>query len=402
VRPLIRGARALVATAIGCFLALVLVFVLTEYSSAVRRSLGIEDWIRYFAIRHLHDPDPGLVFVYRGPTVIRTSLRGDLYSPDLGIDVAPRPYMATYTRDGLRANSSEGPFDIVAIGDSFLEFGEDDRDTLTERLAVVSGNRVANLGVAWYGPYQYVELLKRFGSRLRPKVSAVFFFEGNDFDDIRAYETWRATGEYYFYRDVSRMTLPARFTLAVTDTFTALQSLSVFPRDRPRGLHPSLARVRLRSEVVQMRFGYWAPDLTEDQLRASPLHRQLEQLLVEFRELASLAGSVPVLVFIPTKVGVYGPLVEPDSGETILTRMPRQRQLDEACLTAIRELAGRLQIPFIDLRTPFRALARGGELLYYPFDTHWNSRGREAAAHILTSELPRVTTGWKGTGRVAR
>jgi SGNH hydrolase-like domain, acetyltransferase AlgX len=50
-------------------------------------------------------------------------------------------------------------------------------------------------------------------------------------------------------------------------------------------------------------------------------------------------------------------------------------------------LAKQLNIPFIDLCPVFEASARDGKLLYYPFDTHWNSEGREVAAAFVAKTL---------------
>ncbi len=402
MRLLIRLLGALAVSAVGLILASIAIFVAGDQSSTARRWLGLADRIPYFALRHFYVPDPTLVFAYRGPATFRTTIRGDLASSELGVPIEPRPYVASYTRDGLRVNSRPAPYDVVAVGDSFLEIGENDQDTLTERLASRSGRSVANLGVAWYGPFQYVELLRRHGPGLKPSIAALFFFEGNDLEDIQAYVDWRTTGRYYFYRDVSTVAWPARFGLALSDTREALhewwRGLRA-PRPRPGAVHPEVARVRLGGRTVEMRFGYWSPLQSPDALRASPAFGELERLLREFQTTASALGSQTLVVFVPTKISVYGPLVEPDSGHTVLSLLTAQRAVGDVVIEAVRELAGRLQLPFVDLRFRFRALAQTGELLYYPFDTHWNDRGREAAASILTDELRNAPLHRKAAGR---
>ena len=303
---------------------------------------------------------------------------------------SPYPYAARYTDDGFRLNSTQGPFEVVAIGDCISKIGENDRDTLTERLATFSRLAVANLGRAWYGPHQYVELLKRYGVPLHPRIALFCFFDGNDLADIGAYRTWSTTGEYYFYRDVSDIALFGRYSMAMSDIYAALKST---PRRFARGhgtstTHPDVARVRLHNEDVSMVFHYWSPELSLDQLQRSPDFGVLQRLVTEFKDVSVAAGIVPMLVFIPTKAGVYGPLVADGSGSSVLARMPTQLKIEAVSFEAVKSLAQQLRLSFVDLRTPFRALARQGELLYYPLDTHWNSRGRQAAAEVLARALP--------------
>jgi hypothetical protein len=40
-------------------------------------------------------------------------------------------------------------------------------------------------------------------------------------------------------------------------------------------------------------------------------------------------------------------------------------------------------VPTVSLLPAFRHKAAQGELLYHPFDTHWNSAGRLAAAEVV-------------------
>ena len=48
-------------------------------------------------------------------------------------------------------------------------------------------------------------------------------------------------------------------------------------------------------------------------------------------------------------------------------------------IRVIEEIASRQDVIFINLLPEFKARAEKGELLFYPFDTHWNSAGRQAA-----------------------
>ena len=72
--------------------------------------------------------------------------RGDGYSHGFGVEVSPISYHASYTNKGFRTNSSKPPFDVLVIGDSYIEFGESDDSTLSELLKQESGLSTLNLG----------------------------------------------------------------------------------------------------------------------------------------------------------------------------------------------------------------------------------------------------------------
>ncbi len=69
--------------------------------------------------------------------------------------------------------------------------------TLSQRLETISGLKVANLGVAGYGPFQYLEVLKRYALPLKPKYALFVFYAGNDIEDMRSYRKWETEGGYH-------------------------------------------------------------------------------------------------------------------------------------------------------------------------------------------------------------
>ena len=77
--------------------------------------------------------------------------------------------------------------------------------------------------------------------------------------------------------------------------------------------------------------------------------------------------------------------VLPFSGVEVLRRLPSQdaRRNSEALRTIVSEL----ELPFVDLLPLFSEHAVEGELLYYPFDTHWTLHARQIAARHLAAVL---------------
>jgi hypothetical protein len=79
--------------------------------------------------------------------------------------------------NGFRNSSERDSADIIVIGDSYMEYGEDENDTLPKRLeARLPGSRVMNLAKSGYGPFQYLEVLKRFGLKYKPRIALLAFY----------------------------------------------------------------------------------------------------------------------------------------------------------------------------------------------------------------------------------
>lgn len=354
-----------------------LLFVLLELVPGAIAPVGLEK-VRYFALRSRYRPDPTLVFVPRRPDyTMHSRTRGDLADPRLDIEVPWREVHSTYV-DGFRKNGGPPPYDILLIGDSFLVTGQTDDDTLSEHLRTASGRATFNMGRGWYGPPQYVELLREHGSRLRPEVVLFCFFDGNDMKDLEQYDLWRQGGSYY---DFGAIEAPffRRLGVALRDTGrTALQALR-YLRPRRSSSDASLREqsgvreVRVGDRTVTMRFGYHPDSPAGRALRGEPAWSRMRRLLTEFQSLAGRTGTTPVLLFIPSKDSVYGEQSQPWAGSS-----------EEM----LRKIADDLGMIFIDLLPPFRESAARGELLYHPFDSHWNSAGRRLAAILIAERLP--------------
>jgi hypothetical protein len=213
--------------------------------------------------------DPTLVFVYRQTNYVhRIRFVGDLFSPDYKIPVELVDYAATYNGDGFRKNSSHSPYDIAVIGDSYIEFGENDEKTFTELLKRETGLSVVNLGRGWYGPYQYLELLKRYALVAKPKYVLFAFCAGNDFNDITQYEAWKAGGQYYFYRDLDNKNIISRFALATEDIghYLTRKIKSVLTtKNRARLDSSFFGIIRIGNKKVPMVFPRWENEITKEQ-----------------------------------------------------------------------------------------------------------------------------------------
>jgi lysophospholipase L1-like esterase len=110
------------------------------------------------------------------------------------------PYSGGHDGWGFRNDSVPASVDIVAIGDS-MTYGTmaASRHTWPAWLQRLSGSRVYNLGMATYGPLDYLHLLQTRASKLQPKTVVVGLYLGNDILD--AFRAAYLTGHWASLRD---------------------------------------------------------------------------------------------------------------------------------------------------------------------------------------------------------
>jgi hypothetical protein len=377
----------------------ILVFIALEIPF-LRQRVSLK--LPYYFVTEVYDMDPELVFTYRftgQPHTVRTLFRGDLFSPWYGVHVEPVPAIVNYGANGFRANSSSPPWDVAVIGDSFVEIGKTDDSTFSEQLADITGMSTYNLGMAWYGPNQYVELLRRFAAPLEPRFVLVMFYGGNDIGDILQYERWRAKGRYWAVdRRYWEAPLPRRFAIALGQAGTWFIRHSVqLPRimwsrltGREGPYRSHLAQVRLGKELVPMVVAPWSRDSSALKLYETREWRALHGLMEEARSISARFGARPIFVYVPTKAEAYADLISPESGRRVRELLPQQRRLNSVRAEAMATLAHDVGVCFVDLLPHFQRLAARGELLYHPFDTHWNRNGRTEAASLVAGAL-----GWR-------
>lgn len=372
------GLFTIYSLSLGCMLFLLLIEIFPDILTV----LPLQG-IQYYALKSNYVSDPELVFVYRQTnTVKRSKFVGDSYKPEYGVPPESIDYVATYDWRGFRKNSSGPPYDIAVVGDSYIEIGESDETTLTELLARETALSVLNLGRAWYGPYQYLELLKRYVLDAKPQYVFFCFFAGNDFGDIKQYEQWKAGGEYYFYKAIDNQSLLSRLMIATRGTLYVLKRKikSIFtPTSKAKLEWSKLGIIDLEGKKIPMFFDYWEKEVTNEQRTA------LKSIISQFKSICDSKHIIPILVYIPTASQVYAELSSNDSNAAYIDRV--KNTLGNPSLEALEMIASQLEVDFINLLPLFQSQAHKGRLLYYPFDTHWNIEGRRTAASFLASYL---------------
>ena len=386
------------------FMTTFLLFSLFEFFPSLLKPINLQS-IRYYAQLAEYLADPTLVFVPRqaNKVISAVEFRGDVYSPGFGVEVPPIDYHASYTDKGFRTNSSKPPFEVLVIGDSYVEFGESDDSTLSELLKQESALSTLNLGRAWYGPPQYLEVFKRYGLGNKAQYAILAFFSGNDAEDTRQYIRWQRGGEggdYYSFV-VGRRNFFVRYLHAFRDTYAAIRdwgkrhskarsepsSMAPANVEISKEIHPDVGMIRLNDRLVPMYFNYWNQHATSTELLEREEWKRIRAIIAEFKSLAIQSMMVPIVVFIPTKLEVYGSLFNQHSGSRFLSKINEQLQFEINTSESLEAVCQEQRLQIVNLLPSFKALARQGEELYHPFDTHWNLTGRRIAAEVLAKSI---------------
>lgn len=368
-------------------------FSIIEIAPGLLKKINL-DAIEYYAYKKRYTYDEKLVFRVKDLKEINTIYNGDLYRRKYGVKPLRLPYTASYSDDQFRTNSSSPPYNVYFIGDSYLDIGENDSSTFSELFKAISGRSTFNAGRSWYGPYQYVELFthvikKHPSPRNKKSKYAIFcFFSGNDIRDIKEYDRWLSGKSYYDY--LPQQNFFERYIAAMSDMLGALlrelpgKTNSVVSRDSKR----HLGTIKLADEKILMRFAYWNEKNTTEKLLQNREWKELKELLKQFSGIANKNDFRPVVLYIPSKLQVYGNLyINNESGDKFVEKVEEQLKYERNASEALKSITAELGISLVDLYCYFKELAHNGELLYYPFDTHWNINGRKHAAKYLYENM---------------
>lgn len=359
------------------FLTLLVLFSIFEVFPHLPARLGLTR-IYYYALKERYATDDRLVLRIKPFYTYQGKFYGDISGLFSRSSFTPLPYEAHYDKDGFRNTPTEGQADIVVFGDSFLEVGINNDDIFAAHLEKISGLSTANYGSGWYGPFQYLESLKRYGILRRPKFALFCFFEGNDLKDISEYLDWQKGGSYYHFHLYSGNFF-RRFFLAVKDTLTVASKLFI------RRWDPRRAEIRLGDKTFHTVFVHPVDSRNKEALTQSVEIQKLGEILKEFKKVCLAQGIQPVVMFIPTAAHIYLPYAKlPAVSIEGAEEQKRNRfELEKVVQKKVIET----KIPWLNLVDDFEKAAQSGKFLYYETDTHWNTEGRKLAAEKITALL---------------
>lgn len=346
----------------------------------------------YYVMKSRYLFDAELGYRFKPHHYLEKIYFGDLYLPNM--EFKPEPITVRISHDKNGHHNPEVPVrpEIVVLGDSWLWIGHDWQDTFAARLEAKSGYVTYNLGVTGYGPHQYLITFKRYAADLNPSVVIFCFFEGNDMLNTENYLSWKESGSSRgLLGDVARMSqgnsferFLERFGRAGAGTLKLVRRYSMAP---PENL---VVELNLADKTLPAAINRRGDPRPPDELLESREWRELEKILVEFKRASVGAGALPILVFLPSKSHIYARHTRSDTPPDHRTLRERELASENHREAAFTSLAKKLNIDLISLTPTFESKAAAGTLLYYPFDSHWNSTARGLAADVLAKELSRM------------
>jgi len=399
---LIRNPPGVLLMCLSLLFSSFLVFCLLELFPSLIRSFHLDSIrvIPYYAVKAHFIADEILAFREKPHNRIEVhNFRGHGYSPQYGIDVVPRTVHWANDADGFRNSRPTSFSDIVILGDSFIEYGFNEADIFPKRLEKkLPGLIVTNLGKGHYGPFQYLEVLKRYGIKKKPKYALFCFFEGNDIDDTEDYLAWKHRGEEKYadrYAWSSSKDFFRRYFAAVEGVVVSIRRATWFAAERifhkirqDEGyIHRWTADLKIGNKKGKMIFYYRIETRPLDVLLNTKGWLGIKRALTEFKDISARNNIVPIIMYIPSATHIYAEYSTMQSGRDWLKRRDEEIAAKQNVETAMVSLAQELRLKLISLSPIFEAQARDGKLLYHSLDSHWNPDGRELAAEYVAGIL---------------
>ena len=226
-------------------------------------------------------------------------------------------------------------------------------------------------------------MLRRYALPRRPLVCVWAFYEGNDLQDIAAYESYRRDLPHILH-DRRSGSLYGRSFVRNALAFVIRTGLRPAPR-RPARLFTGRFLDRSGRPLpiyfgTGVQHGEGGPALPRD---GCPELGKVQSILAEAHTLCRRQGVDLVVVFVPSKFRVYRDACSFE-GDSPCRSWP----VDDLP-GALRSAAAAVSpaVGFLDLTPPLQAEAAGGALLYLPDDPHWTADGHRAAARALADYL---------------
>lgn len=341
-----------------------------------------------------------------GQRFVFTDYDGDTFRHQPGL-VRPPPENRLL-EDVVRYNDADGfrrpaqgadRYPIIAIGDSFTDGGQ---IPWTDLLARELDTPVRNLGWSGFGPLEYAEVMKQYGSAdsgADHDWVLVMFFEGNDLSNIQTTYEKGSPVELDLTRNIGAPITDVRRLDEYTDITLNNEDRYLYPltHTRPDGSTFDMAYI---SDYL------WWLNGSRNTYRDS---RNVELLGETLRTIKTEAGGACVaLVYAPTKEHIYFKFADPEGNrryvlenaltllrgddgwlrfqteavdfETLWGRIDHQREV-------MVEVAAANGLAFIDLIPAFETAALSDDLAYYPYDSHWSGRGHQTAAQAIADHI---------------
>ena len=283
--------------------------------------------------------------------------------------------------------AARGYVDIVAIGGSVPNcVGVPPEHIFTNELARLTHLTAYNIGANRTGPNEYLELLRRYGLRFRPRAVVMNISEANDLRDISRYNRFVTEGtrhESWF----ENLGGPFRHSYALAFLKGGIE-LTI--KAAKASMAPDF-RYTVRAQGKDLPLNVGNGDLDELSLAHKVATGEVDSAIYEpsvrqFVDLADRNGFIPVVILVPAAYTIYGKTIvfnDPSIIADIRTYHTAQRDW-------LADNAARIGYHFIDATPGMTAAAESGPLLYFPANVHLTAAGHAALAATIAPELRSV------------
>jgi lysophospholipase L1-like esterase len=304
---------------------------------------------------------------------------------EIGFCNPPGSYDATATTE------------LISIGDSFTWcHAIDSEKAWARRVGALTGLTAYNLGKGGQGPYEYLQILKRFGLKRSPRAVILNVFGGNDLRDALEFQRFRAHPESVEPDPATagwRATWPARSSYSFNLVCAGVEYL---------GERGALAREK---EAIDFRYRVGTDErsvlfnrdqmdrdevLCSRRLRAGEVDLSVfDEALRTFVLLGREHGFAPIVAYTPTAHAAH-------RGRIIFNDPSLADDLDWSSQEQRRYFAAKsaeLGYHYVDLTPHLKAAMTDFEpehLLYYPTTLHYSPSGHEVVARALADLLARI------------
>jgi len=313
-------------------------------------------------------------------------------------------------RRGDESGLSRGARRIIVYGDSYVaaEYTPDSETFAAElerRLtAQLGATEVLNAGVTGYGPDQVTLRIEDELPALRPALTVVALYAGNDFGDLLRNKLFRLDEQGALVPNRPTIGDDVRRAFTVPLEWSSIQIIRVAQSARDRASRPSepappvaldRTAVRLANRIAEYQNYIVAGDnvvrnlvadeydadvsLEPDSDSARYRVRLMAAMLARLRQSVEAGGSRLLLLIIPEYCDAGGPCPETEARR----RHPGYRP--DGLTGLLARLAREAGIEYVDLFQTFEAAGAGN--LYSPRDEHWDVQGQRLAAGEIAKAI---------------
>jgi hypothetical protein len=330
---------------------------------------------------------------------IFTDYMGDAFSHQPGMVRPPEEnrvledFQLRYGEDGFRVpRMVADEYPIIALGDSYTEGGP---VPWVDVLASELDTPVRNLGWRGLGTLDQARIMEEYGKSEVTEWVLIGYFEGNDLSNIQsAYDREQNVQIINFAENL------------LDERRDPNPELVLDPNNNY--LYPLRHTINEQEfELAYVSDYIWWLNGNADTYRNS---RNVEELRRSLRSIQDDARDACVaLVYMPNKGHIYFPYTDPEGNRRYVMENGRSlylndngwlaltdlTPLDETAVFAnfdnqrdvVQEVADELGLHFIDLVPAFEQAAADGEMLYYPYDSHWNPDGHALAGRTVADYI---------------